>query len=238
MNELSRHENAVPTAAKSSPRRLAPGPARCRAKFLRIFPGGFRDETYVAWERSYKWLAHQRWEEQLGRSEFRVLLKAGEFREIADRAVKIESRTNLIFSFEKMALRDAVKPLAGARGFATGLYDFLHGAGTMEAKFARWCAVVGALPRRQTRVLTWPMVTVFGFIAQPDRHMFLKPTVTRVAARKYGFDFHYVSKPAWPTYESLLEFAGVVRRGVADLRPRDMIDIQSFIWLQGSDEYA
>ena len=23
-----------------------------------------------------------------------------------------------------------------------------------------------------------------------------------------------------------------------DLRPRDMIDIQSFIWVQGSDEYV
>jgi hypothetical protein len=239
MTELSRDETPGRRTRRSAPKRpLAPGAARCRAKFLRIFPGGFRDETYVDWERSYKWLAHRRWEQQLGRAEFRALLRAGEFREIAERAVKIESRTNLIFSFEKMALRDAIKPLAGARAFANGLYDFLHGAGVMEKKFERWCAVVGALPRRQTRVLTWPIVTVFGFIAQPDRHMFLKPTVTRVAARKYGFDFHYASRPGWPTYESLLEFADVVRRDLADLRPRDMIDIQSFIWLQGSDEYA
>jgi hypothetical protein len=137
-----------------------------------------------------------------------------------------------------MALRDAVKPLAGARAFAKGLYDLLHGAGTPEKKFDRWRGVVGTLPRRQTRVLTWPVVTVFGFIAQPETHMFLKPTVTRVAAREYGFDFHYESRPSWETYASLLEFARVVRRDLADLRPRDMIDIQSFIWVQGSDEYV
>jgi hypothetical protein len=28
-----------------------------------------------------------------------------------------------------------------------------------------------------------------------------------------------------------------VRHDQADLRPRDMIDLQSFIWVQGSDEY-
>jgi hypothetical protein len=28
-----------------------------------------------------------------------------------------------------------------------------------------------------------------------------------------------------------------VRRDLRDLRPRDMIDLQSFIWVQGSDEY-
>jgi hypothetical protein len=35
--------------------------------------------------------------------------------------VAIESRTNLLFSFEKMALRDAVRTGAGARLFAEGL---------------------------------------------------------------------------------------------------------------------
>ena len=69
------------------------------------------------------------------------------------RAVRIEARTNLIFSFEKMALRDAVKPAAGARMFATGLYDFLHGKGRMQERFERWCDVVARLPRKQTRVL-------------------------------------------------------------------------------------
>jgi len=29
----------------------------------------------------------------------------------------------------------------------------------------------------------------------------------------------------------------MVRSEVADLRPRDMIDIQSFMWVLGSDEY-
>ena len=216
---------------------LTAAAARCRRKFLRFFPDGFQDETYIDWEREYKWKAHQQWAETLGRADFRALLSAGRFAEIAARAVRIESRTNLLFSFEKMALRDAVKSPAGARAFAEGLEDFLHGDAPMEQRFTRWIEAIQSLPRKQTRVLTWPLVTVFGFIAQPETHVFLKPNVTRVAAKEYGYDLLYRSRPSWDIYQSLLGFAETVRADQRDLEPRDMIDLQSFIWVQGSDEY-
>jgi hypothetical protein len=221
-----RPKSALPTSA-----------LRCRRKFLRFFPGGFADETYIDWERGYKWDAHERWMAVLAPGSFRALLRQRQFGQIASHAVSIESRTNLLFSFEKMALRDAVKRPDGAQGFAEGLYEFLHGRASEERRFERWCETVAQLPRRQTRVLTWPIVTVFGFVAHPDRHMFLKPNVTRVAAREYDFDFQYASRPNWSTYASLLDFAARVLRDQRDLSPRDMIDAQSFIWVQGSDEY-
>ncbi|HKR62052.1 MAG TPA: hypothetical protein VJS64_20355, partial [Pyrinomonadaceae bacterium] len=205
---------------------------RCRRKFLRFFPEGFYDETYIDWERDYKWAAHEQWNEALSVRTFKSLLKDGEFDEIASRAIRIESRTNLLFSFEKMAVRDAVKD-GGAKLFATALFDFLHGRGQSDRKFENWVDAVSKLPRKQTRVLTWPLVTVFGFIAQPETHIFLKPNVTRIAAREYGFDFKYKSRPSWETYSNFLEFADLVRRDLSDLKPRDMIDIQSFMWVQG-----
>jgi hypothetical protein len=229
------------TRARRATRRLglalSPGARRCRAKFLRHFRKGFYDPLYIDWEREYKLEAHKRWQAALNPVSFRQLLRAGNFSQIATQAVAIEARTNLLFSFEKMALRDAVKSPGGARLFACGLFDFLHGSGNMETRFNEWCEIVATLSRRQTRVLTWPVVTVLGFIAQPKTHMFLKPTVTRIAAEKYGFAFHYESRPAWETYESLMTFARTVRRDQSSLRPRDMIDLQSFIWVQGSNEY-
>ena len=62
---------------------------------------------------------------------------------------------------------------------------------------------VEKLPRKQTRVLTWPLVTVFP----------------------------------WETYTGLLDFAETVRRDNVDLQLRDLMDLQSFIWVLGSDEY-
>src|SRR3982751_2830937 len=193
-------------------RQTPAGPSRARKKFLRYFPKGFRDQTYIEWERSYKCETHQRWQESLNRDEFRRLLASRAYAEVAARVVRIEqrSRHSMIFSFEKMALRDALKSAAGAKAFAESLYDFLHGSGSDEARFTYWVDTVSALPRRQTRVLTCPLVTVWGFIAQPEKHFFLKPNVTKIAARAYGFAVEYESKPNWETYSSLLAFAEIV----------------------------
>jgi hypothetical protein len=169
--------------------------------------------------------------------ELRALVRAGKHDEIAHRAVSIEARTNLLFSFEKMALRDALRTAEGARDFSKGLLDLVDGKGPLPSRFERWVATVGKLPRRQTRVLTWPICTVFGFLARPEEQIFLKPNVTRRAAEAYGFEFAYASRPNWNTYSSMLAFASQVRRDLRDLRPRDMIDLQSFIWVLGSDEY-
>jgi hypothetical protein len=220
------------------PRRsLRKSAARARARFQRFFPAGFGDATYIEWERGYKEAAYEKWCSVLRLNCFRTLLDAGDYATVAAHAVSIEARTNLLFSFEKMALRDAVRTPEGARLFACGLYEFLHGKESDKDRFENWIDVVGRLPRRQTRVLTWPLVTVFGFIAQPDRHIFLKPLVTQRAATLYEFPFEYAPRPNWRTYVSLLEFAEMIRHEQADLRPRDMIDLQSFIWVQGSDEY-
>lgn len=240
-----RASSAAPTRArrnlsliiKPTTSALSSSARRCRAKFRRYFPNGFQDETYRDLERDYKWKAHMRWEDALRKDDFRALLKAGEFAAIAAQAVAIESRTNLLFSFEKMALRDAVKSPAGARVFAKGLFEFLHRNGTVEERFDAWCQVLAELPRRQTRVLTWPVATVFGFIAQPSQHFFLKPNVTRRAFEAYGLPLAYRSRPNGETYRELLKLTRNVKRDLSAMHPRDMIDIQSFLWVQGSDEY-
>jgi len=222
----------MPTTVVSDKARL-----QCRKKFLHNFPKGFHDPKYIDWERNYKWEAHLAWQEQLNKKEFERLLKARKYEEAAQRAVRIETKTNLLFSFEKMALRDAVKIPAGAKAFANGLYEYVHGKGKMEKRFEAFADVLSLLPRRQTRVRTWPLQTVFGFIANPNEHIFLKPRVTQAAAEAYNYNFEYESRVNWKTYESLLGFAETVRTDNADLKPRDMIDLQSFIWVMGSDEY-
>jgi hypothetical protein len=59
-----------------------------------------------------------------------------------------------------------------------------NGAGSVEKQFDDWREALAKLPRRQTRVLTSPLATVFGFIAQRRQHIFLKPMVTQRAATR------------------------------------------------------
>ena len=210
---------------------------RCRKKFLHYFPKGFADPTYLDWERNYKWQAHLAWESLLNKEVYQKLLSSKQYSEIALNAVRVETKTNLLFSFEKMALRDAIKTEGGSKLFALGLYDYVYGSGALQARFEKFAEVLSSLPRKQTRVLTWPLQTVFGFIARPEEHIFIKPRVTKFAAEKYGYDFLYQSKPNWETYKSMIGFAEQVRDDMKDLKPRDYIDLQSFIWVMGSEEY-
>jgi hypothetical protein len=212
---------------------------RCRQKFLKLFPDGFRDPTYLAWEREYKWNAHRDWREHIGAAgAFRARLDAEQHSRLARAAVKIEAGRPLLFSFEKMALRDAVGSEPAARTFTEGLYDWLHGVGSERVRFERWAEVMAGLPRRGTRVATWPTTTVFGFLARPRTHVFLKPKAMQQAARQYGKELDYSPRIAWRTYTSMLRFCAEVGEDLTDLRPRDQIDIQSFLWIIGSDEYA
>src|SRR3954471_18095048 len=146
------------SAARSSRIRAgtSPGALRARRKFLRFFPDGFYDETYLDWERNYKVAAHERFCERLPAKPCAALLREGRHAEAAALAVKAESRTHLLFSFEKMALRDAVREENGARAFAEGLHEYVYGPAPLAERFDRWCDVVAGLPRIQTRVLTWP----------------------------------------------------------------------------------
>jgi hypothetical protein len=92
----------------------------------------------LALERDYKSAAHVRWQDTLSEPTFRHLLEQRQFSEIASLAAAIEARTNLLFSFEKMALRDAVRSPAGSRAFATALYQFLHGTEPLDTRFSGW----------------------------------------------------------------------------------------------------
>jgi hypothetical protein len=214
--------------------------ADARATFLRMFPGGFSDPRYLDWERDYKLEAHRLWVDEIGgRVGFAAALAAGRHLGIAATAVRIESTRALLFSYEKMALRDAVvRSPQGGRAFAEGLYQWLHGPGGERARFEAWVDVVRSLPRRQSRVASWPAITVFGAIARPRVHVFVKPMTMRRAAEAYAYPLRYRSTPGWDTYESVLELTRVVRADLADLHPRDQIDAQSFLWILGSDEYA
>jgi len=224
----------IPKSANSS---ITKARRKCLQKFLYYFPGGYRGKKYIAWEREYKWNAHLAWTKQLNKQSFSELLREEDYATIAKIAVNIESKTNLLFSFEKMALRDAVKTNASAKQFAVGLFEFVYGKGSLQNRFENFRDMLGELPVKQTRVLTWPVLTVFGFVADPDTHLYMKPTVTKTAAAKYKYDLLYSSKPSWEIYQSLLNFGKQIWHDTSKLKPRDMIDIQSFIWVMGSAEY-
>jgi hypothetical protein len=211
--------------------------AKHRKRFLRFFPRAFKDQRYIDWEVTYKMTAHDLWAELLNEGDYRALLASRDYEEIAGRALRVEAKTNFLFSFEKMALRDGVKSREGARTFSEGLFQLLHERGPLKERFVQWIVSVSDLPRVKSRVLSWPVVTLFPFIAQPSKHIIMKPTAMRNAAAELGYDLDYSSKPNFGTYDRLLHFSEVIKKEIADLKPKDHMDTQAFLWVIGSSEY-
>ena len=211
-------------------------------RFLKFYPQGFHDPKYIGdlkqGERHYKWTAHELWMDTLGKLEFDRLLAAEDYEEIAHRASKVEGKMFLLLSiFEKAALRDAIKDPEAAKNFAHGLHDLIYGSEAFEARFKRFVSVLDGLPQPKSSVVKWPIQTIFPFLALPEQHLFLKPEVTKKAARRLAFSLNYQPRPNWLTYSCLLKFGQILMEDLAELKPRDMIDIQSFIWVTGDESY-
>ncbi len=210
-----------------------------KRRFREIFPRGFADPTYLEWERDYKWAAHQAWQSALDRAAWARLLAAGRHAEIAARIARWYARShlNMLALYEWMALREALEDPRAATRLAPGLYDLIHGAGAFGPRLEAFAALLDDLPQRQTRLAKWPLVTMIPFIAQPRRHLIVKPNLMKRAAAQLGFRLDYQSRPNAGTYAAVMGAVSALWRELAAWHPRDLIDIQGFIWATCSEEY-
>lgn len=199
-------------------------------RFLALFPKGFRDPVYLEQERNYKLAAHDIFANGLPPSERAKLLRKGEIANLVDRLWYIESRTNLLSPFEKARLRDALKDHRTAVPFLGALFALLDAPAITEGHFNALARSIEALPAPRGRVDTWPIATIFPFLAQPNRHMFLKPVVTKAAALRVGIDLFYEPSLNWRTYNQTVQLGRVLHEKLATYGCRDMIDVQSFVW--------
>jgi hypothetical protein len=194
-------------------------------RFVERFPQGFYGDRFAEEERNYKVRAHQLAQELLSKGELAWLLSANECVEVCRRVLRISNATNLIFPNEKMALKDGLELPASQQAFARSLFDLLYGEDDLKSKFERYADILEGIGAAK-----WTIATYFLFIVYPAEYVFLKPTVTQNAADISGFEIKYRPDLNWNTYASVLAFANYLMAELMELSPRDMIDIQSFMW--------
>jgi len=202
------------------------------ASFHKIFPGGFKGKKFAEWERDYKVDGHQLMLGLLDKQEFAKLLDKVNYTEICDRALKVVNKLNLIFPNEKMALKDGLKLPVNQQAFAERLYALLYGDDDMKRRFEAFAICLANLGAAK-----WPIVSYFQFIRFPDRFMFVKPMVTQNAANIIGFELHYSSELNWQTYDAVQKLAKYLKGRLSDMKPTDMIDVQTFMWCIDSAVY-
>lgn len=198
-------------------------------RFRSFFPAGFDDPRYlttdgIGAERAYKVAASEALRHDL------PLESVLEGRtSLGEAALRAFHRTNFLATQEKYHLPrllrgpDADRFISAAARFAAhgdeaallGLRATLHAHG-----FAKWT-----------------FATYLPFLWLPDRHMFLKPEVTKDFATRVGDRFanDYQATLGISVYDSLLRLVSLTKTEItrAGLSPRDNIDLQSFIWTVG-----
>lgn len=192
-------------------------------RFLEFMPGGFTGERSQEMEGEYKRRASAALHDSLPLED---APSAGP--QEAERVRRAPVWINILSPYEAMHLKDALEGpnggtfLRGAAKFANG--DYSAGAADME------------MAMRGHGRLTWPIATYFPYLWSPDRHMFLKPTVTCDFAERIGHPLQhaYDAEVCASVYESLIDLADEALVALRRHGATDFMDVQSFIWVVGA----
>ena len=135
--------------------------------------------------------------------------------------------------YESSAFREGIRAdEKAATRYLTALIEFIR-SGPKRPTFEVMVEALHGLPIEEgrARAATWPVLTLFPYMADPTRFMFLKPGATKECAERLRFDLKYESTLNWETYERLMVMSQGLLERLRPLGARDFIDVQSFVWV-------
>jgi hypothetical protein len=107
------------------------------------------------------------------------------------------------------------------------------------AKFEALASVLEHLPgsSHNSRIGKWPFFTWLPFLADPTRHMMIRPSIASGFASILPFEIGYRSELNYEMYRLVVLMSERLRAKLMDTelnlgrRELDMIDMQSFMWV-------
>jgi hypothetical protein len=206
--------------AKANPHYV--GYAGARNRFLHFFPNGFHSVGYAQSERDYKVAAKQKLDQAV------PLTEAKKGSGFGEAVLAVFRATNLLSPFEKTWVKDVLRgPLADR---------FVRAAANFAEEPTKEVLLEMEQALKPHGAAKWTVATYLPFLWRPSSHMFLKPEVTKDFAERVGHRFasEYEARLDLRVYNDLLDLASETEQELIDLRPRDRIDVQSFIWVVSS----
>ncbi len=189
-------------------------------RFKAQFPAGFDDPDYLDQERDYKVRA------QLLLNRTAPVHEAATRSGFVEPIVDVCMSTNLLDPrFERPRLIEALRGPDGDN-LIRRLAAFALGDWHELAAIARLC--------RPYQAAIWPVVTYLPFLWDTgERNVILrhKPTANFAVCVGHPFQSLYESDLNPAVYEALLNLFEHVSEEIASLNPRDVIDLQSFVWV-------
>jgi hypothetical protein len=204
------------------------------AQFVSEYPQGFSDPAYLDESagarrvRAPRWRAAvAEWADGMGSGEGARLVAAGDVKELVKRALRIEKHVAQIQgTFESGTLKQALEDPETALPFFQALFEAVS-APPARVRMEKLFAAVEALDVEHAAA--WPLATVFPFVSDPARHVFLSPRTACGAAERLGCDLKYDAAPNYATYAALRVFSAQLLARLADTGARDFVDVEAFL---------
>ena len=194
----------------------------------------FADPDFMADEVNYKHATIAKARELLNKTELKHLITEHNFEEFVARLDKIGKDNNLLWRRMPSTgdLNILEHPNLDKPGFCEAVFDLLYGSGDSPERLERYVNYVESrqLPNK------WTFPTYFLFICHPDTEMFVKPDTTKWLLKFFEISDTYTTKPTPLTYTVIQELTQRLKNELQEYGPRDMVDIQSFIWVCRPDK--
>lgn len=185
--------------------------------------GTFESEQYLRDERTYKIQLAEHTLMLLARENLDSLIESGAFEEAKTQIKRAYQRSenNLLNQWDRLPLEDAP-----AEDLARRLYGLLYGDEPFAERFAAWAEL---LNRKNPNC--WPATTYFLMLANPKTDLFVKPTPFTNLLRTLAPSLVWQPRPSAAYYAQLRELGAQLLSQLKPLGARDLIDVQSFIWI-------
>ncbi len=168
----------------------------------------------------------------LDETDLRKLIAEGNYDEVVSRLGKVAQATNLLHLSTPAAgdLSILHTESLDKPSFCAAVLDLLYGEGPAHVRldrFSAYCKERG-LPNK------WTFPTYYLFLLFPEEELFVKPSIVTWFMNFVGANKEYAAKPASPFYVWFKQVAGQLFILLQRFGAKDMIDIQSFIWVCAS----
>ena len=196
----------------------------------------FQSERYLEWERQYKVDLTSEWRATVTGDRLNAAIGGSDPLPYANQVSTLFTKTNLLPWRYSMCIKGFKSP-EKARTFLEALHMLLfdrEGAREPIDAFTEHMRPLydGDLKEGINSAASRSIPSLALWLSDPQHHFFIRSAVVNKAANILsggaieGRD--EVMTSAY--YSGVLDLAHAVRSGIAELRPRDMIDVQGFLW--------
>ena len=197
---------------------------------------GFDHGPFVADEITYKREAVAKAQQLIGEAEVNRLLAHWRYDELIGRLETLGKETNLLWNRApaKGDLAILYRPEMDRAAFALQMQKLLYGRGPAPQRLQQFSSYAARnyLPNK------WPFPTYFLFLTHPEEELFVKPQVAQWFLKFLGMGERYAPYPSGEVYGLLRERAHALQDALQMYGPRDMVDVQSFLWICARESAA